>query len=215
VTDNGKGTELPAPAASLVLKNIAIGHGIQNYSCAEATGNASATGALAVLYDATSLYPGTARTGIRQQVWDVLPSDLLWNEPLPLNKLAGSKYGADGANPFPTPADLRLQGLPTIKFLGHHYFDASNVPTFDLSTVGLKAMVKKVNSIDAPSHADKGIIGSGAVQWLLLGDVGDGHSQGLSIVYRVVTAGGAAQACLVTGAGAQSVPYTAFYWFYG
>lgn len=215
LTDDGKGTELGAPAASLVLKNIAIGHGIQNYSCVDATGDPSATGALAVLYDATGLYPGTARTGISQQIWDDLPSHLLWNKPLPLNKLASSKYGANGANPFPPPANLRLRGLPTIDFLGHHYFDPGSIPTFDLSAAGLKASVKKLNGINAPSYADKGIVGSGAVQWLQLGDSGNGHSRGLSMVYRVATAGGVAQACLVTGVGVQSVPYTAFYWFYG
>ncbi|KAK4233701.1 hypothetical protein C8A03DRAFT_38573 [Achaetomium macrosporum] len=211
----GAGTELPAPAASLVLKKIAIGHGIQNYSCADTTANSSATGALAVLYDVTSFYPGTKKTGISKQVWDNLPSTVLWRTEIPLNTQYGSQYGADPTNPFPAPADLNCPGVSTVKFLGHHYFSSAGVPTFDLSAASLKASVKKLDSINAPSNADKGITGSGAVQWLQLGDTGSGGSQGVSLVYRVVTAGGVAQACSVAGAGVQSVPYTAYYWFYG
>ena len=174
----------------------------------DATGNPSATGALAVLYDATSLYPSTPGTGISQKTWDDLPSRVLWNEPLPLNKLAGSKYGADEANPFPEPSNLRLHGLPAIGFLGHHYFDSSSIPTFDLTAAGLIASVKKLNSINAPSCADKGMVKSGAVPWLHLGDSDNGRSRGLSIVYHVITAGGAAEACSEAGVGVQSVPYS-------
>jgi hypothetical protein len=167
------------------------------------------------LYDVTVLYPGTAGTGLAEQTWHCLPSKLLRNKPLPLNKLTGSKYGADPVKPFRKPADLNLQGLPTVKFLGHHYFDSASTPTFDLSAARLKASVKKLQGIDAPSNADKGRMGTGAVQWLQLGDTGNGQSEGLSMVYRVITAGGAAQSCPVAGVGVQSVPYSAFYWFYG
>ncbi|AEO63637.1 66dc3f2b-ac7a-4d02-9e8d-36cfa77808f6 [Thermothielavioides terrestris] len=211
----GGPTQLSPPAASLVLKKIAVGHGIQNYTCSSTAANASATGALAVLYDVTSFYPGTEKTGISQPVWDHLPSDLLWRTPLPLNKLSGSQFGADLTNPFPAPADLRLPGLSTLKFLGHHFFDSAGVPTFDLSAAGLKAVVKKTEQVDAPSNADKGLTGSGAVQWLQLIDNGAGKSVGVSVVYRVLTAGGNPEACSVAGAGSQSVPYAAYYWFFG
>ncbi|KAK4121259.1 hypothetical protein N657DRAFT_577842 [Parathielavia appendiculata] len=211
----GEGDELAAPAANLVLKKIAIGHGIQNYSCETTASNFSATGALAVLYDATPLYPKTKKTGINQREWDSLPTNLLRNQPLPLNKLAGSTYGADPTKPFPDPADLDLQGLPRSKFLGHHFFDNKGVPVFDLGTAGLKAVVKKVDGIAAPRSADAGITGSGAVQWLQLDDNLSGQSRGIKMVYRVITAGGAAQACSVAGVGVQSVPYATFYWFYG
>lgn len=215
LTDRDPGTELAAPPASLVLEKIAVGHGIQNYSCADPTGDFATAGALAVLYDVTSLYPGTAKTGITQKMWDHLPSDVLWNEPIPLNKLIGSKYGADPMQPFRQRADLKHQGLPSVKFLGHHYFDSAGIPMFDLIAARLKASVVKLNGIDAPSNADKGLIGSGAVQWLQLGESGNGQSEGLSMVYRVSTAGGGAQACSVAGVGVQSVPYVAIYWFYG
>ena len=124
-------------------------------------------------------------------------------------------FGADPANPFPEPSSLRLHSLPEIKFLGHHFFDAQSTPTFDLKIANLKASVAKTGAVDAPRNADKGILGTGAVSWLELGDNGKGLSQGVSKVYRVITAGGVAQKCEVAGAGAQSVPYTTYYWFYG
>jgi hypothetical protein len=215
VTDTSVATELPAPPAKLVLKKIAVGHGIQNYTCQSTTSDIKATGAVAVLYDVTTLYPGTAKTGLGQGVWDKLPSTLLWNTPLPLNKLAGSKYGADSVKPFPKAESLKVQGLPDLKFLGHHFFDANSVPMFDLSAAGLKASVVKTGDAKAPANADKGIIGTGAVAWLQLGESGLGLSNGLSLVYRVITAGGAAQTCAEVNGATQSVPYATFYWFYG
>jgi hypothetical protein len=53
------------------------------------------------------------------------------------------------------------------------------------------------------------------VQWLQLDDNGTGGSKGVTSVYRVITAGGAAKACSVAGVGTQSVPYTTYYWFFG
>jgi hypothetical protein len=156
------------------------------------------------------------KTGVNQLIWNGAPSALLRGTPLPLNKLAGSQYGASLTNPFPAPADLNYPPMADVKFLGHHYFDNGGVPTFDLSAAGLKAVVKKVGGVDAPSNADKGIVNnSGAVQWLRLDDNGKGLSVGVSSVFRVLTAGGSSQACSVVGIGNQSVPYTAYYWFYG
>ncbi|KAL2170365.1 hypothetical protein VTG60DRAFT_4951 [Thermothelomyces hinnuleus] len=220
----GGAPDLVPPADNLVVKKIAVGHGIQNYTCGSTTGDSIAAGAVAVLYDVTSFYPGTKRTGIRKDLWDSLPSRALWEQPLPLNKLAGSQFGADPVAPFPSPAaDLRLRGVPAAaKFLGHHYFDIEGVPTFDLSAGaagagagGLRAAVAKVDSKSAPATADKGILATGAVPWLRLDDNGRGGSRGIASVFRVVTAGGNLQSCSVAGEGVQSIPYTAFYWFYG
>ncbi|KAK3900775.1 hypothetical protein C8A05DRAFT_35584 [Staphylotrichum tortipilum] len=212
----GAETELAAPAAGLVLRKIAIGHGIQNYTCKDTTSAPSANGALAVLYDATLLYPGTKKTGLSQAAWDNAPSTVLRHTALPLNKLAGSEYGADATNPFPPAADLKPgQGLPALKFLGHHFFDIDGVPVFDLTAAGLKATVHKITALNAPATADKGITGTGAVAWLQLDDTGAGLSKGVTTVYRVITAGGAGKACSVAGVGPQSVPYTTYYWFFG
>ncbi|KAH8755358.1 hypothetical protein F5883DRAFT_686948 [Diaporthe sp. PMI_573] len=84
--------------------------------------------------------------------------------------------------------------------------------------VGLFFSGEKTGDVKAPADADKGVLGTGAIDWLQLGDNGRGLSRDVALVYRVVTAGGVAQACSVSGANdpgqALSVPYTAQYWFY-
>ncbi|KAL2269203.1 hypothetical protein VTJ83DRAFT_4049 [Remersonia thermophila] len=210
----GGDTQLPAPATNLRVKKIALGHGIQNYTCASPDAEPAATGALAVLYDVTSLFPGTRRTGVSQQAWDALPSTVLHGQALPLNVLEGSQFGADASTPFPAPADLAVPDAAA-KFLGHHFFDAAGVPVFDLAEAGLQAAVKKDAGVPAPADADKGPLGTGAVAWLKLDDNGKGRSKGLATVFRVVTAGGNPQACGSVGEGTQSVPYATYYWFYG
>lgn len=222
----GTGDNLVAPAAGLILKRIAIGHGIQNYSC-EAVPSAvpSAKGALAVLYDITPLYPGTPKALDTRAKFDALSSTTLWTKAIPLNLanpaaaaagavLPTKQYGAT-AQPFKAPRSLDFQGMAPIKFLGHHYFDAEGSPTFDLIEAGLKASVKKTGETNQPATADKGPVGTGAVKWLLLEDNGKGLSNGIKAVYRVITAGGGADTCAKAGDGVHSVPYTAQYWFYG
>ncbi|ROV95737.1 hypothetical protein VMCG_07644 [Cytospora schulzeri] len=228
-------TDLPSPPSNVTLKYIAIGHGIQNYTCASTTATAVNIGALAVLYDITPLYPGTPTTGLSTYEFNSLSSTVLWSQDIPLNLLdpaAGkasstttsfpeTDYQAVASDPFPSsPSDLSLrsQGI-SAKFLGHHYFDSSSSPTFDLSAVGLFFSGAKAADVKAPAGADAGILGTGAVDWLQLKDNGRGLSKGLSIVYRVETAGGVAQACSVSGVNPTgevfSVPYAAQYWFYG
>ena len=220
------GDDLAAPAAGLVLKRIALGHGIQNYSCEAApSATPSAKGALAVLYDITPLYPGTPKALDTRAKFDALPSQALWTKPIPLNLanpaaaaagavLPSKQYGAT-AQPFKSPRNLEFQGMPPIKFLGHHYFDAAGDPTFDLIEADLKAVVKKAGEANVPANADKGVLSTGAVKWLLLDDNNKGGSKGLTAVYRVITAGGVSDGCTKAGEGFHSVPYTAQYWFYG
>ncbi|KAJ9141723.1 hypothetical protein NKR23_g7676 [Pleurostoma richardsiae] len=224
-------TDLAGPPAGLVLKKIAVGHGIQNYTCANSSASTTATGALAVLYDITTLYPGTAATGLSEFAWAGLPSTVLWSQDLPLNlnnstaaapgtpdspnDLPETAYGAT-SDPFPSPADLVLGEIAPAAFLGHHFFDTAGTPNFDLaSTSGLYFIGAKTGSVSAPPTADAGVLGTGAVAWLQLTDNGSGRSQGLSYVYRVLTAGGNPHTCADAGAGAGSVPYAAMYWFYG
>ncbi|KLU85302.1 hypothetical protein MAPG_04330 [Magnaporthiopsis poae ATCC 64411] len=226
--------DLPAPNPVGTLKAIALGHGIQNYTCADGAANATAAGALAVLYDVTSLFPGTPGTGLSREGFDSLTSAVLWTQDLPLNlvdpaaakpgtpdapnkNMPASSYGAAAGNPFAAPADIKLGDMPPLKFLGHHFFDASNAPTFDLSARNMRFAVSLKESVNQPAQSDKGVLGTGAVKWLLLNDNGKGQSTlgATSQVYRVITAGGAAQACSANGAVPKgSVPYTAFYWFF-
>ena len=218
-------SELPAVPSNLVLKKIILGHGIQNYSCpADPTATPEAKGALAALYDVTHLYPGTPRTGLTQAGFDTLTTTALWTQDIPLNlvnaaaalasTILPSKNYAATTDPFQAPEDIVL-GNSQLKYAGHHYFDQTGTPNFDLPAAGLKAHVVKKAGVPVPAGADPGPLKTGAVQWLLLGDSGLGLSKGVNMVYRVITAGGVGESCATTGEGQGSVPYTAFYWFYG
>ena len=99
--------------------------------------------------------------------------------------------------------------------LGHHYFGADGTPTFDLTAKNQILYGKKNGDILAPSTANKGPAGTGAVDWLqLTAKPGYGSSVGLETVYRVVTAGGNPPA-VCPSVGVISVQYAAEYWFFG
>ncbi|KAK1589884.1 malate dehydrogenase [Colletotrichum navitas] len=210
---HGNGAELPAPAADLVLKYIALGHGIQNYTCVvpnATTHTAVATGALAALYDARPLYPNAGPGSLPSvEAFDALTTNAVWGSPLPLVSDGVTRYGAS-LDPFPAPADLALPNIAPLKQIGVHFFDNKGVPTFKVGQGILKAA--KLNGIKAPASADPGPEETGAVDWLQLGD--KGGSKGITAVYRVATAGGVAHKCTTDGAS-DSVPYAAYYWLYG
>ncbi|KAK1468426.1 malate dehydrogenase [Colletotrichum paranaense] len=211
---NGNGVELPAPAADLVLKHIALGHGIQNYTCTSVNATAitaTATGALAGLYDAQPLYPATGPASLASvDIFNGLTTNAVWSTPLPLTSDGTSKFGASATTPFPAKADLVMPGIAPMKQLGVHFFDNTGVPTFQVGEDLFRGA--KLNGTKAPASADVGPEKTGSVDWLLLGD--KGGSKGVTAVYRVVTAGGVAHQCTTPGA-TDSVPYAAYYWFYG
>ncbi|KAI1496331.1 hypothetical protein F5X99DRAFT_75154 [Biscogniauxia marginata] len=218
----GGPTSLADPG-NATLKHIVVGHGIQNYTCTGAGATATSIGALAVLWEITGLYPGSGPDALSSADWAGLTPRVLRTTALPLNNLTSPD--ADVSAPFPDPADLTVDGLAApLKFLGRHYFDGANVPTFDLSSgdasstgTGTETMTselfkgKRDEGVPAPEDADRGLDDTGAVDWLRLSD--KGGSRGISLVYRVLTAGGAPSACIEAGQ-AQSVPYTAMYWMY-
>lgn len=215
------------------LLKIAVGHGIQNYTCSSTTAATTATGALAVLYDITNLYPGTPNTGLTFEAFNAISGAVFWGQDIPLNLqtsnaaspgtpsapnvLSETDYGAVIGDPFPSPSALSLPGVlaKDAPFLGHHFFDAAGIPTFDLSGSGLFGSVNKTGGVHAPSTADSGLLATGAVDWLLLQPNPDGLSVGIKLVYRVITVGGASETCSVLNAASGSVPYSAFYWFFG
>ncbi|EFQ31458.1 malate dehydrogenase [Colletotrichum graminicola] len=211
---HGNGAELPAPAADLVLKYLALGHGIQNYTCVATdatTLTAVATGALAGLYDAQPLYPNAGPGSLPSvDAFDALTTNTVWDAPLPLVSDGVTRFGASSTAPFPAPADLVLPNVAPLKQIGVHFFDNTGVPTFKVGADILKGA--KLDGIKAPSSADPGPEKTGAVDWLQLGD--KGGSKGITAVYRVVTAGGVANKCTTAGAS-DSVPYAAYYWLYG
>ncbi|GKU15402.1 unnamed protein product [Fusarium langsethiae] len=190
---NGGSSELPAPPEDVKLKHIALGFGIQNYSCADTDANPVAIGALAVLYDITFLYPGQSSSSVTPAEWSSFPSYVLDAGQVPLNR--NEDGGASLTNPFPRNDRSGLTG----------------VPTFDLDKANQLLVAKKISSIEAPSSAPAGPEGTGAVDWLYLGDAGG--SYGISFVYRVLTAGGAPHSC--EDKGSRSTSYTTLYWFYG
>ncbi|KAM0555094.1 hypothetical protein ACHAPJ_006443 [Fusarium lateritium] len=205
---NGGPLELPAPQG-VTLKHIALGFGIQNYTCTEAGVDPKAAGALAVLYDVTELYPGQGRSSLSQEKWNSLTADILNTHQVPLNR--DGNGGASLTNPFPKKQSLQFEGYRKIPYIGHHFFNAAGVPTFDLDKVKQLLISKKLDGIKAPASASAGPEGTGAVDWLYLGDAGG--STGVSSVYRVLTAGGASHGCKAPGT--DSTSYATLYWFYG
>ncbi|OLN86402.1 hypothetical protein CCHL11_06349 [Colletotrichum chlorophyti] len=212
---NGNGIELPQPPADVVLKYIALGHGIQNYTCttSNTTGQltATATGALAGLYDASAYYPNQGADSLPSvDLFNGLTRNALYGTPLPLKSDGVTRYGASLSDPFPAPAPLVLPSIKPLPQLGVHYFDSKGVPTFKVKEDVFKG--GKLDGTKAPDSADPGPEKTGAVDWLFLGDKGE--SKGITYVYRVITGGGVAHPCTEAGVS-DSVPYATYYWFYG
>ncbi|KAM0339373.1 hypothetical protein ACHAPU_010938 [Fusarium lateritium] len=208
---NGGALELASPPQGVTLKHIALGYGIQNYSCADVGASPVATGALAVLYDVTHLYPGQSRSSLSADKWAALTTDVGNSGKVPLN-LNENGVGASLTNPFPKKQSLRVDSINSkVPYLGHHFFNAAGVPTFDLDKAGQLLIAKKIDGIKAPASASAGPEGTGAVDWLYLGDAGG--SKGASYVYRVLTAGGVSHGCKAKGT--DSTSYATLYWFYG
>lgn len=211
---------LPDPPAGSKLLHIALGFGIQNYTCSSVGASPTANGALAMLYDVTHLYPGKGHESLVQRAWDHLPSRALATHEVPLNfnktsegRVDPRAPGASLTNPFTPDAPLCLYGMTPIPFLGHHLFTSSGVPNFVLDGGKINVLAGKLGAVDAPKNADKGPDGTGAIQWLQLG-AKDGSTGGAKFVYRVATAGGNSHGC-AKAAGQDSTSYAAYYWFFG
>jgi hypothetical protein len=126
-----------------------------------------AIGAVATLYDATCLA-------------STYPSILALTPPVTLQFPLRSAWQTSL-----TPSNLIISG--------HHYFDATGVPIFDLDTTDKKLgtiACAKSASAPAPENAIKGQgdEGFGSVPWLKL--VAKRSTGGLQEVYRLNTAGG-------------------------
>ncbi|KAI6784182.1 uncharacterized protein J7T54_004728 [Emericellopsis cladophorae] len=211
---NGGEHELESPGKNLKVKHIALGFGIQNYTCNEDL-TSKATGALAMLYDVTPLYPGQSDKSLTIDAFDALPSNTLYSQDIPLNfaQPDATIAGVDQeGSPFPGTNDLVVDGL-SIPFSGHHLFNADGVPYFEIGDGEIDFFAYKIDNIKAPAAADDGVEGTGTVDWLYLGAV-DG-SLGATLAYRVRTVGGVAHKCTGAEEGEISTGYTAQYWFFG
>ncbi|THV46636.1 hypothetical protein BGAL_0371g00100 [Botrytis galanthina] len=179
----GAASALPVPTGTLAY--VALGRGIQNYTCSAVGATPVALGAVASLYDATD-YAKCASTAF--------------------NNLPGIAVYTN----LPSTSSASFMGL---KPLGKHFFDASGTPTFDLSSVSKILYAAKTGDISPPINSIPGPANTGAVDWLSLTAKSTYVSVGLTTVYRVETAGGnSINPCTTTGV--QSVQYAAQYWFY-
>lgn len=190
---------LPAPASGSFLKYLVLGVGTQNYTCAngDAATVPAAVGAVAALYDASSLNSNRVAAMLIPAI-----------SPL---ALAASQMGDPALQAY-------LRAMKFERVAGKHYFTAGAtglVPTFSLDQLSGApvARVKKGAAMPAPSYACKGTKGEGAVDWLELLD--NGSSTGpISKVYRVETAGGKAPANCQGAPASFTVPYATQYWVY-
>jgi len=194
----GSSTDLPS--TNNTVKFVAVGRGIQNYTCTGANATPVALGAIAVLFDYTSIATSNETE---------------------LNTLPGLAVDVP-FDPF-TPTPTSLAGLPEATVLGHHFFAADATPTFNLtgapSADGNGNMIlfaAKTASVSAPAGAPLGPDGTGAVAWLQLEaktTVPAEISVGVKEVYRVETAGGNPDlVCL--DSNVMTIDYAAEYWFF-
>lgn len=193
----GGATNLPGTTNPVAF--VAIGRGIQNYSCTAVGATPVSIGAIAVLFDYTSI------ANSNETELDTFPGTAV-NVPF---------------DPF-SPTPVSIAGLPAATVLGHHYFAADGTPTFNLTgapAVGGENMIlfgNKTATVTAPAGSPLGPDGTGSVAWLqLLAKVNIPLEESVGIVeaYRVETAGGNPET-ICSEVGTQVIPYASEYWFF-
>ncbi|EXJ61920.1 hypothetical protein A1O7_02351 [Cladophialophora yegresii CBS 114405] len=185
-------TPLPFPPG-MVLEHVALGRGVQNYTCPNATATPAAAGAVAKFYNVSCIAAD----------WP----DLL----APISNLALENS---------RPAEPALVLEPSnLQLSAHHFFSNTTTPVFafdattspDLGTI----FSAKGNSSDAPATALAGVDGSGngAVPWLYL-TTRPTTTGATKAVYRLNTAGGQPPETCADMPATFSVEYSAVYWFW-
>ncbi|KAF2683639.1 hypothetical protein K458DRAFT_418622 [Lentithecium fluviatile CBS 122367] len=175
---------LPNPSTGLTIGHVAIGHGTQNYTCADSTSATApkAGGAFATLYNATCL------------------------------AIRAPPIMADMVNIAITDPPPR-EDIASILESGHHEFTETGVPLFKLVTDKVNygyVKAKPVANATAPATAARGENGMGSVLWLKLVAVEGDYKE----VYRIETAGGVAPKTCEGMASHFEVPYATQYWFW-
>jgi hypothetical protein len=171
---------------------IALGVGVQNYTCNATSLTYTNVGAVAELFDIQCLYGTNVFESITTDVfkaWSIVPSFLT------------------------TQAVIAVLGsAPTV--LGQHYFIPNSPapsPKWDFTSDAEKGNPEafvvgaSVGSIPSPASKDD-------INWVQLKKV---EGELADSVYRVETAGGQPPASCTAGAPLLSVKYTAQYWFFG
>ncbi len=153
------------PSTSLTLKQVLLGRGTQNYTCATSTSAPVAAGALATLYDMSCLAK-KAKT-LSQFATTTIPN-LLGTASTQIESFIADE-------------------IPSAK-VGMHFFRDATTPTFMLND-NTFIFAGKVGGCAAPSTATGNANGA-AVDWVKLVRKPTEPSGGIEEVYRVETAGG-------------------------
>jgi hypothetical protein len=187
--------QLPAGQTALSLPTdaslefIAMGVGVQNYTCT-AAGTYVTAGALAELYDVGCLYGNPAFDSIQDFGY------ILYAGTPPRTHIDGPNAG--------------------LALLGQHYFitnptNASTIsPVFDFSSSALKGdpngkvVVKRLGGIPSPARPQN-------VDWL---ELGNQEGELAKYVFRVATKAGQPPATCQPGSEPISIKYSAKYWFF-
>jgi len=189
-------SELPSNQTVIVAPNtaanyVAVGVGNQNYTCTSA-GTYSSKGAVAMLFDITTLYGTSKFSTIQECVHDA------WvNNP--------------STNPLDPEWDKQVHTQFKLDPLGIHTFvkfNNASDPKFDFtqSTNNPSNFVIAIKAGDIAAPSNPGT----NVDWLHLTNVDGGLA---SDAYRVLTVGGKPPSeC--TGTGTITVKYAAQYWFF-
>jgi len=185
----------PFPPLSTPPRYVALGVGVQNYTCS-ASGNYTSVGAVADLFDISCLYGTKEFAKIQNDAFDI------WKK--------CPKFDPSESNLI-----NELRQKFKIPLLGYHYFINDNGtlrPKFDLTSTGPNkgnpdafVVASKALGVPAPNSSQD-------VDWLLLkalsGKLADE-------VFRVYTKGGQPPTSCTPGSGPISVKYTTQYWFEG
>ena len=179
---------LPSVTLGLSLYHVAIGRGTQNYTCATSTSASVpvAIGAVATLYNASCIAAS-------------YPGYLA-----SLPAIALQQPNSDSSS---------MLGMTES---GHHYFQDTTTPTFDLNALSQFTFAKKLASVPAPTGSDAGVNdqGNGAVAWLKLEHETTGQIGDIQEIYRMNTAGGSPPPTCDGVASSFQVQYSAEYWFW-
>ncbi|KAF7336173.1 hypothetical protein MVEN_02164800 [Mycena venus] len=188
----GNQTQLVAPTTAPLF--VAIGVGVQNYTCSASTLKYTSTGAVASLFDISCIDKTPAFATIQTtafKAWSALSAGISATT-------IGSKIGAPG-------------------LLGYHYFVPSPTgagisPKWDFTSTGKLAgnstafvIGSKVGDITAPTNSATN------VDWLALNNL---QGSLASKIFRIDTVGGQPPTSCVAGSADISVKYTAKYYLY-
>ncbi|KAF8476926.1 hypothetical protein BDZ91DRAFT_843668 [Kalaharituber pfeilii] len=207
-----RGKNLTPPDKELKLIRVALGVGVQNYTCTNAT--------------TLELLEVPAPIGATATLYDV--SCFAENHPDLLHALPDALVQVSENVVYAAATIAQYLFRPLTVIIGDHYFRDACTQMFDFSktTIDRESGKGKIffgkleEKVPAPQLASKGqkeptgMEANGAVDWLRL-STKEG-TVGYKAAYRIVTAGGKPPANCTSYPDGEifEVPYVAEYWFY-